>query len=346
MTKMSTAVEPRPAVPEDFTALDRKLLERTEQALLDGFELERWCRDPGRQVDEFQIDLNRPYALQNRAFAYFSEVAIRGRSLPVIGVRQEVEFGRVTGPDPGAQLQRYVLREFLPSSHWTREDGRPGGFTYEQHLYCTADGRLGRYPREQRTEVQDWTLIGPRYRWSVFTVFLHDFVLRMGPLKKQMQEAATLVQHPDFVHVIDQPAPGYRLEVAIGYPFLDHAPIPNHFAFGPGKFDWAVKLFSFRLRDDGTVRCDMDFAAGARPRRVLDFGKHAPCPLYGTVDALQKLTFGLYDARRFHDWMDAAMMAQHARVHQALMEGAAKVFAARGERAAAAAAAPALAGAH
>jgi hypothetical protein len=35
-----------------------------------------------------------------------------------------------------------------------------------------------------------------------------------------------------------------------------------------------------------------------------------------------------YDPQGFHDWMDAAMVAQHARVHQALMEGAANVFAA------------------
>jgi hypothetical protein len=88
-----------------------------------------------------------------------------------------------------------------------------------------------------------------------------------------------------------------------------------------------VKLFSFLLRDNNDVRCNMDFAAGARPSRVFDFGKHVPCPLYGTANALQAMTFGLYNAKKFHDWMDGGMVAQHARVHQALMEGAAKVFA-------------------
>ncbi len=335
---MATSPISPPTAPAAFSALERMLVEKTEQALADGRQLEGWCRDPKRQVREFLLDLKRPYALPNKAFAYFSAVTIRGETKPVIGVRQEVEFGKATGPDPEGQLKRYVLSKFLPSAHWTRADGRPGGFTYEQLLYCTADGRLGRYPQDERTTVQDWTVIGPKYRWSLFTVFLHDFVLKLGPISKQMDEAATLVQHPDFIHVVERPAPGYRLEVAIGYPFIDFAPVPNHFAFGPGKFDWAVKLFSFRLRDNGEIRCDMDFAAGARPRRVFDFGKHVPCPLYGTVDALQAVTFGLYEARRFHDWMDAAMMAQHARVHQALMEGAARIFAesAALERAAAA----------
>ena len=126
---------------------------------------------------------------------------------------------------------------------------------------------------------------------------------------------------------MERPAKGFKLEVAIGYPFIDYAPIPNNFGFGPGKFDWAMKLFSFMLRDNNEIRCNMDFAAGARPAKVFDFGKYIPCPLYGGAAALHTLSLGAFDAQRFHDWMDGAMVAQHARVHQALMEGAAKVFA-------------------
>lgn len=314
-------------LPDSFTALDRFLAEKTREALVDGIQLERWCRDPDRKTDEFLIDLKRPYALPNKAYAYFSDVKISGQTKTVIGVRQEVEFGRASRPNPEEQLKKYVLSAFLPTSHWTYPDGWPGGFTFEQLLYCDAEGKLGRYPKEEAANPQDWTLIGTRYRWSLFTVFLHDFVLRIGPITKHLQEAATLVQHPDFVHIVEKPAKGYKLEVAFGYPFIDYAPIPNHFGFGPGKFDWAVKLFSFRLRNNNEVQCNMDFVAGARPRRVFDFGKNVPCPLYGTVDALQTITFGLFNGQKFHDWMDAGMMAQHARVHQALLEGASRVFA-------------------
>jgi hypothetical protein len=317
----------RIVIPEGFSALDRFLVEKTQEALADGIALQQWCRDRNRKVDEFPLDLKRPYALPNKAYGYFSELEVGGRSKSVIGVRQEVEFGKASGPDPERRLTEYVLSEFLPSSHWTNADGWPGGFTYEQLLYCTADGHVGRYPQEQRASVQDWRLIGTKYRWSLFTVFLHDFVLKLGPITRHMREAATLVQHPDFIHVVEEPAEGYKLEVAVGYPFIDYAPIPNHFGFGPGKFDWAVKLFSFMLRDNNEVRCNMDFAAGARPTKVFDFGEHIPCPVYGSAAACQAISLGLYDARRFHDWMDGAMVAQHARVHQALMEGAAKVFA-------------------
>jgi len=316
-------------IPGSFTDLDRFLVDRTAEAVADGLALERWCRDPNREVSEFALDLKRPYALPNRAFGYFSELAIGNRNLSVIGVRQEVEFGKATGPDPETQLKEYVLGEFLATSHWTYPDGWQGGFTFEQLLYCGMDGTVGRYAENERAGVQDWTLIGTRYRWSLFTVFLHDFVLALGPVRRRLREAATLVQHPDFIHVVERPAKGYKLEVAIGYPFVAYAPIPNCLGFGPGKFDWAVKPFSFMLRDNDEIRCNMDFAAGARPAKVFDFGKRVPCPLYGGAAALQAISLGLFDAGKFHDWMDGAMVAQHARVHQALMEGAAKVFAER-----------------
>jgi hypothetical protein len=314
-------------IPESLSPLERSFVEKTGEALEDGRALERWCRDPNRKIDEFQLDLKRSYALPNKAYGYFSALEIGGHRKTVIGVRQEVEFGKASGPNPEEQLKRYVLRAFLPSSHWTYADGWPGGFTFEQLIYCTPQGEVRRYGEAERTAVQDWTTVGVTCRWSLFTVFLHDFVLTLGPVTRHMREAATLVQHPDFIHVVERPAKGYKLEVAIGYPFIDYAPIPNHFGFGPGKFDWAVKLFSFLLRDNNEIRCNMDFAAGARPARVFDFGKYVPCPLYGGAAALQALSLGLVKAQRFHDWMDGAMVAQHARVHQALMEGAAKVFA-------------------
>ncbi len=324
---MATTRQETLSIPDTFTAHDRFLVEKTEEALLTGLQLERWCRDPNRKTNEFPLDLRRQYRLPNRAFGYLTSATIGGRTETLIGIRQEVEFGKATGPHPEEQLKNYVLNVFLPSSHWVYPDGWQGGFTFEQLIYCDAEGRVGRYSKDQAASPQPWTLIGTMYRWSLFTVFLHDFVVRMGPVRKKFQEAVSVVQHPDFIHIVENPGKGYKLEVAIGYPFIDFAPIPNYFGFGPGKFDWAVKLFSFRLRDNNEILCNMDFAAGARPAKVFDFGRYIPCPLYGTSDALQKLTLGLYKSQKFRDWMDANMAAQHGRVHQALMEGSSKVFA-------------------
>lgn len=314
-------------VPEDFSAFERFLVEKTELALVDGLLLERWTRDPNRQVKFFPLDLARKYELPNKAYGYLAEVTIRGQKRTALGARQEVEFGKMTGADQGERLKKYVFTEFINSAHWVYPDGAPGGFTLEQMLYCTADGTYGRYAANDLKTVRDWSDIGSRYRWSLFTCYLHDFVVKMGPIKKTLSEAVSVVQHPDFIHVTENPRPGYKLEVAIGYPFIDYAPIPNFFGFGPGKFNWAVKTYQFFLRNNGEVLCEMDFVAGARAKKVFDFGKLIPCPLYGTSDALQAITLGLYKTQGFHDFMDLQMATQHSRVHQALMEGTAKGFA-------------------
>jgi hypothetical protein len=323
---MVSTIAPAASIPRDFSAFERSLVEKTQVALADGIELERWTRDPMRKIEQHRLNLNRSYALRNEAFGYLADVTIGGRTLKALGALQHVEFGAISGPNPEQRLKDYVLRHFLNSSHWVYPDGDPGGFTFKQMIYCAADGICGRYADDKLTTVQDWNLIGSAYQWSLFTCYLHDFMVMIGPYKKVFKEAVAVVQHPDFVHIVENPKPGYKLEVAIGYPFIDFAPIPNYFGFGPGKFDWAVKTFSFLLRDNNEVQCDMDFVAGARPKKVLDFGDLIPDPFYGTADAVQALSFGLIDTKWVRDMGDLEMATQHSRVHQALMEGSAKVF--------------------
>lgn len=315
-------------IPKDFSPFERSLIEKTEKAISDGLQLYNWTRDPNRKIEEHLLTLGRRYDLPNKAYGYLCEPEISGKKLTALGARQEVEFGKITGPNPEERLKEYVLRHFLRTSNWTYDDGDQGGFTFRQMLYCLADGTYGRYSDDQLTEPRDYYEIGPKYRWSLLTIYLHDFVLYLGPYKKVLHEAVSVVQHPDFINIVEDPRPGYKLEVAFGYPFIDYAPVPNYFGFGPGKFNWAVKTFSFLLRNNNEVRCDMDFVAGARTKKVFDFGKYIPDPLYGTSDALQFMTLGIYKTQPFHDFMDLQMSTQHSRVHQALMEGSAKVFAA------------------
>ncbi len=313
---------------EQLTSFEQSLVTKTEAALRDGLQLERWTRDPNRKIEKHLLSLNRQYKLKNKAYGYLAEVSISGKTLTALGALQEVEFGRMTGPNQEQRLKDFVFKHFLNTACWTYDDGDAGGFTFKQMLRCTADGKVERFPDNQLTQTVDWNLIGSKYKWSLGTIYLHDFVIYLGPIKKVLSEAVAVVQHPDFIHIVENPKPGYKLEVAIGYPFIDFAPIPNYFGFGPGKFNWAVKTFSFLLRDNGEVRCDMDFVAGARTKKVFDFGKFIPDPLYGTSDALQVLTLGAYKSQVFHDFMDLQMSTQHSRVHQALMEGSSKVFAA------------------
>src|ERR1700757_4573206 len=114
----------------------------------------------------------------------------------------------------------------------------------------------------------DWRELGSRYAWILMTVHIHDFVVQMGPWQKRFKEAAYVVPHAGSARVTANPSPEVLLEVSIGYPFVDVAPLHNFFGFGPGKFGAAVKLFSFLLTRQGEVRVRMIFAAAPRSRKV------------------------------------------------------------------------------
>lgn len=300
-------------------------MEKSEEAICDGGQLERWCRDPRRQIREFPLNLNKQYTLTNKAAGYFGDVRINEKPRTVMGVRQFVEFGKVAGPNPEEKLRNFVLGEFLPRANWTYPDGYPGGFTIEQSLYRDMQGGFGRFSGGACKGCVDWRTLGASYTWSLLTVQIHDFVMQFGPYLKRFREAACVVMHASFVHVVENPEKGVKLEVAVGYPFVEFAPIPNIYGFGPGKFGAAVKLFSFRLSDANEIKVTMDFAAAPRCWRVFDFGK-IPDPIYGGAALFRKLTFGRWNDQPLHDKLDAGMVTQHARVHQALMEGCAKVW--------------------
>src|SRR4051812_15866938 len=104
---------PRPVqlpIPEDFSAFDHSLIEKTELALVEGLQLERWTRDPDRKIELHPLNLNRQYNLPNQAYGYFANVRISGQTLTALGSLQEVEFGKITGDNPEQRLKDYVLR--------------------------------------------------------------------------------------------------------------------------------------------------------------------------------------------------------------------------------------------
>jgi len=302
------------------------MIQKTEEAIRDGSQLERWWREREGDLALFPLDLKKQYRLPNKAAGFFSSLSINGSSRTVMGCRQVVEFGRIPGAKASERLRDFVLGEFMQRAHWTHEDGTLGGFTFEKSLYKTAAGQYGQFPAEQRDGPLDWRDLGRQYAWVLHTVHIHDFVATMGPFKKRIREAAYVVPHPDFIHVVENPSPDYLLEVSIGYPFVDVPPFPNIFGFGPGKFGVAVKLFSFLLTPKNEIRVRMVFAAAPRAQKVLDFGKYLPDPVYGGAEVLRYLTLGLVKPEAIHDRMDAQMLALHCQVHQTLMDGLEKVW--------------------
>jgi|SRR5579871_1489767 len=319
-----------PTAAGDLTDLDRQFIAKSEACIADGIVLRDWCL-AHTGIAVFPLNLKKVFQLPNRAVGYFGEFQLHGKTTSIMGCRQEVEFAKLDDPDGPRLLQDFVLREFLNRANWTYPDGWPGGFTITRSLYQACDGRYGKFPDNETSGAVDWRDLGlagsdRTYRWVLLTVQIHDFVMNFGPIVKHLKEAACVVPAPEFTLVREKPAPGVKLEIQVGYPFADIAPIKNFFGFGPGKFGIAVKLYSFDLMEDNTIRVRMEFAAAPRCQKVFDFGPHIPDPIYGTAALLGKLTFGAYNPEGVHTKMDSEMLAQHSRVHQALMDGAARVW--------------------
>jgi hypothetical protein len=311
-----------------LTAQDQFLIDRTEEAVRDGLQLERWFRerDQAGALPVFPLDLKRRFALPNVAEGFFDELPINGVPHSVMGCVQTVDFAPAPAGDAAARLREFVYAEFLPRAHWTYPDGHRGGFDLVQSLYRTTGGEYGKFPESEAVGCVDWRTLGVRYDWVLVTVRIHDFVMHFGPFTKRFPEAAAVAPNPHFVHEEERLPEDCVFGVTIGYPFVKFAPIPNNFGFGPGKFDIAIKTYSFFLTRGGRIRARMYFAAAPRCRKVFDFGKSAPDPVYGGAALLRRLTFGLFNDRPLHDALDAFMLGQHCRVHQALMDGTRKVW--------------------
>ncbi|MEI6668054.1 MAG: hypothetical protein WCP29_07850 [Acidobacteriota bacterium] len=306
-----------------LTDHDRELIQKCEDASRDGIALERWCKQADADRTSFGLSLKESSVLPNHASGYFGTITLNGAETSVMGCRQYIEFARVPRRlDAAALLETFVLREFLTRAHWHNEDGTPGGFDVERSLYRTAEGEYGKFQPDDRAGAMHWQELGTKYRWVLLTIKLNDFVLTLGPVTTRMDEAVCVTPLPEFMRVVEHPTPDYALEVSIGYPFIDYAPIPNFFGFGPGKFGVAVKLFTFYLTHDRRIRVVMEFAAAPRAQKVFDLW--GVDPVYGGAALVNSLTMGLVDPDPIHERMDTGMLVAHSHVHQKLMDGTAK----------------------
>src|SRR5215475_14172152 len=101
---MATTQTPSSTLPTSLSAHDRFLIKATEDALRDGIQLERWARDPGREISKFPLLLsrpfNKPFKLKNEAFGYFGNVSVSGNTLPAVGLLQTIQFSKICPQNP------------------------------------------------------------------------------------------------------------------------------------------------------------------------------------------------------------------------------------------------------
>ncbi len=201
-----------------FSAAERRILGRVEEALAIGLELQQWWEGvaAGRtQVERFDLisSFNRPA----ESYEFFGVAPVSTGDLRVMGNYQEMFYdhpkARPARQRPAAdwmqdQVREFVLRYFMRISDFRQPEVRPdtatgsslpplvrelgwcpqedverGGFGFTQLFYKRADtGEIGRFPPEKKYAIVDLREIGTRYQWIVTRVRIFDFNITVKPL--------------------------------------------------------------------------------------------------------------------------------------------------------------------
>ena len=308
------------AIKIDYTPEQEKLLAtKAADCIPGGIALCDWLRghvygEPGFPIAGWSGKLS------NKVSGYFDEFVFRGKTQTIMVCRQDIQMRPLNRPDAALVLRDFVNTVMMNTGHWTNPEGTPGGFG-EDLYFGHRDGVTSRIPEDQRLGRFDWRSVGRDYDWVMLNVRVYDFAIPLGPIAKRVDSAVCVVPHPHFMYTTENPSPGIRLEMQVGYSYADYAPFPNFLGYGPGKLGDAVKLYQFILYDDGKLECRLVFASSPRCRKVLDFGRWMPDPVYDIADLISKLSLGIVSSKPVHNMLDTQMIELHGVVHQKYIDG-------------------------
>jgi hypothetical protein len=287
-----------------ITDVDRAIIAHADKTLADGVEIQRWFEEKDRVGDYAErFDVVREFNQDDRSFGFFDRAPAGGRTIPVMGIVQEMFYDRQkhsTGEDIQAQLREFVLRYFMRVSHlrqpeavadektaprstlqrvlsWLPDrDERRVGMGYQQLYYKLAgSGQVGKFADEDRYRIVDLRDVGPKYAWILLQVDIFDFNLSFAPFGAEamkfqmpMKESTYLVLGPRFVKDVENPEPGILGEYGYGYAFVPFAVHPGGpIAYGPGHFAAAIQSVHFKLAEDGEIRARAAFVVN-RPDKI------------------------------------------------------------------------------
>lgn len=286
-----------------ITETDRAIIAHADRTLAEGMEIQRWWEEKDRVGDYAErFEVVREFNQDDRSFGFFDRAPAGGRTIPVMGIVQEMFYDRQkhsTGEAIRAQLQEFVLRYFMRVSHlrqpeaaaeepkgprsafqralsWLPDrDERRVGMGYQQLYYKLAgSGQVGKFSEDERYRIVDLREVGTTYAWILLKVDIFDFNLSFAPFGAEamkfqmpMKESTYLVLGPRFVKNCDNPEPGVLGEYGYGYAFVPYAVHPGPIAYGPGHFAAAVQSVHFKVAEDGEIRARAAFVVN-RPDKI------------------------------------------------------------------------------
>jgi hypothetical protein len=308
-----------------FTPDELALLDQVDSALDSSRSLKEWWRQKnvtGNYAARFE--LSRAFNPPSTSFGFFDTAYPGNSSYPVMGSVEEMVFDTVRkerAPALRDQLREYVLRYFMRVSDYrqpeaTVEPNTPSatvsqsplswcpqpsaswaGFGYSQHFYkLRGSGSIGRFSEDRRFASVDLREVRAKYEWIVLKVRIFDFNLNFAPfgadrvqLTVPMREESYLVLSPDFIVSDDHPSATELGRYGFGYAFLKN-PGGGLLAYGPGMFELAFELITFRVLASGEARVEMVFVAN-RPEKILNV---SPDPLAWSRQVADFFSMGMF----------------------------------------------------
>jgi hypothetical protein len=309
-----------------LTDTDRAILRYADRTMADGRDLLRWWEAKDRVGDYAErFDVVREFQAGNHNYSFFDTAVINNAGLPVMGIVQEMFYDRpkaAAGALVRDQLKEFVLQYFMrvcqlrypdvvseaghgsrsSMPHWLSwqpdESERRVGMGFQQLYYkLHASGKIGKFPRDERSAIVDLREIGEVYDWILLKVDIFDFNLSFAPfgadapkLQVPLQESTYLVLGPPFVKNEDHPEPGVLGRYGFAYAFVPYVPPdgPAVVAYGPGHFAAAIQTFDFTLKDDGEIRVLAAFVV-SRPDKIANVDI---APVDWSLQLADKMTFG------------------------------------------------------
>ena len=256
-----------------------------------------------------RFDLGRSFNRPDESYGFFDQVRLGHGRLEVMGNYQEMFYDQPRSPSPERrdaadwmreQVREFVLRYFMRVSDFRQPEafvdpGRRGsppflsglswcarpeagqvGFGFSQLFYkLRGTGEVGRFRSEDEHAIVDLREIGRVYEWILVKVRIFDFRFSFKPLGPDafdmglpLKEESYLVLSGEFIVDERGAGPGSLGEYGFGYAFIKNA-TEGLLAYGPGEFDAAIELITFRVSEAGEVRVRMAFVSN-RPDRIAN----------------------------------------------------------------------------
>ncbi len=322
--------ESTPFPEVELTGDDRKLLALVEPSLAEGKDLYAWWRKTDRAnnyVNRFKLRRG-PYD-ENPSVGFFDEAKLSSGAIPVLGVVQNLTWGRTSNPSANSQIREFALRYFMrvadfnrPASFSLRElAGRaadtsdPGGWGYSQIYYKLRAGRVGKFPTGARHKIVDLRELKPggAYEWIVLRARLFNVEMNLSPLGDGGPQLVVplarfteeyLIASSEFIIDETNPEPGVAGRYGFGYATISDPAYENGpLLWGPGRFRPGFESFVFEVSEcsDGVseVSISSPFAVN-RPPRIFGIN---PDPIALGIRAADFFSLG-FASRLFPDLRD------------------------------------------